>query len=68
MIVVEWMLRLLLAYAIVGFLFGILFAFRGVQSVDPAAADTGVGFRLMILPGCAALWPLLLLQWLRVLR
>jgi hypothetical protein len=52
-------------YAAVGVLFAIAFVVKGVERVDPVAAGAGWGFRLLILPGAAALWPLLLRRWLR---
>jgi hypothetical protein len=55
----------LLAYAALGVLFAIPFAWRGVQRIDPAAAGATLGFRLAILPGAAALWPYLAWRWLR---
>ncbi len=48
-----------------GLLFGVPFVFRGVDRIDPAARGAGVGFRLLILPGVVALWPLLFLRWRR---
>ena len=53
------------AYAIVGVLFAILFVLRGVQSVDHRAQGASIGFGLLIFPGAAAFWPLLLMRWLR---
>jgi len=61
----EWFVNLLLAYAGLGIAFAILFATVGVQRVDPVAKGAGVGFRLLILPGAAALWPVLLVRWAR---
>jgi len=43
-----------------GLLFAIPFAFIGVQKIDPHAAHGSCGFRLLIIPGAMALWPLLL--------
>ena len=53
------------AYAAVGVLFAVAFATWGIQRVDPAAKGAPLGFRLLILPGSAALWPLLLGRWMR---
>jgi len=64
-VVAEWIVRLLGIYCIAGLLFAPFFAFKGVQRVDPAAAGGTLGFRLIILPGVVALWPLLALRWLR---
>lgn len=46
-------------YALVGLLFGVWFVTIGVTRFDPAARGTSPLFRLLILPGCVALWPLL---------
>jgi hypothetical protein len=53
------------AYALVGVLVAGIFVLRGVSTVDAAAARSGLGFRLVILPGCAALWPMVLGWWWR---
>ena len=50
-------------YSTVGCLFGLLFVTRGAQRVDPAAEGAGWGFRLLIFPGAAALWPVLAWRW-----
>jgi hypothetical protein len=60
----EWFVGLLTAYAVAGALFAIVFVTAGVERVDPVARHSGWGFRLIILPGVAALWPLLLRRWI----
>ena len=45
----------LAAYAATGLLFASIFVFRGVQQVDSEARGSGIGFRLLILPGVAGL-------------
>ncbi|MBL8878704.1 MAG: hypothetical protein JNG88_06240 [Phycisphaerales bacterium] len=50
-------------YAAIGAAFGILFAWRGVDRIDPAAHGASWTFRLLILPGVIALWPLLMMRW-----
>ncbi|MGH7702390.1 MAG: hypothetical protein ACREMO_04815 [Gemmatimonadales bacterium] len=50
-------------YLGVGAVFALLFVWRGVHRIDPVAEHASFGFRLMILPGAAALWPLLLRRW-----
>lgn len=52
-------------YLAAGLVFALAFVTAGVQRVDPAARGGTWGFRLLILPGAAALWPLLLARWLR---
>lgn len=61
----EWFVGLLSAYGLIGLLFGVCFVTVGASRLDPVAKGTGPGFRLLILPGAAALWPLLLYRWLR---
>ncbi|HEX6885766.1 MAG TPA: hypothetical protein VF530_20500 [Planctomycetota bacterium] len=53
------------AYLALGLLFGLAFVLRGVERVDPAAHGGTWGFRFLIVPGCAALWPLLLVRLVR---
>ncbi len=54
----------LLVYAALGFLFAIAFVSFGVQRIDPEAHETKLGFRLLIIPGVTAFWPLMLKRWL----
>ena len=54
---------ILAAYAGAGLLLAIAFVTTGVQRIDHAAAGSGLGFRLIILPGVVALWPVLLWRW-----
>ena len=61
----EWFVNLLAAYTGIGVAFGIAFVLGGVQRIDPGTKSAGPGFRLMILPGVAALWPALLRRWVR---
>lgn len=48
------------AYLVIGLAIAIPFVVRWVQHVDPAAARSSSGFRLLILPGSALLWPWIL--------
>ena len=43
-----------------GLVFAIAFALVGVKRIDPHAASGTRGFRLLIIPGAMAFWPLLL--------
>ena len=54
------MVRLVEIYALIGLLFAVYFVIKGVGKIDPNAAQGSWGFRLLILPGAAALWPLML--------
>ena len=52
-----------LLYAAAGWLFALVFVTFGVTRVDETARGASWGFRLFILPGVAALWPLLAWRW-----
>lgn len=62
------MLILLAVYGGVGVCFAVAFVVSGVARIDARAAGSGVGFRLLILPGAAALWPVLAVRWARAGR
>ena len=63
-IVATWLVRGLGLYLLAGLLFGLAFVVRGIERVDRGAAGATLGFRLIVLPGVVALWPLLLRRWL----
>ena len=50
-------------YAGLGLVFALVFVWAGVQNLDSEAQGAGVWFRLLILPGVAAFWPMLLYRW-----
>lgn len=64
-LVASWIVRIIGIYLALGILFAVLFVWRGASKIDPSASQATAGFRLMIFPGAAALWPLLLWRWLR---
>jgi hypothetical protein len=51
------------AYLACGLAFAIPFALIGVKKIDPHATHGSWGFRVLIVPGAVALWPLLLRRW-----
>ena len=61
----TWLVNILGIYAAVGFVFSLAFVWKGVGKIDPAAAEGSWGFRLLIIPGTVALWPILARRWLR---
>ena len=61
----EVFVGVLIWYAATGVVFAIVFVARGVSRVDEHAAGAGLGFRLIVFPGVAALWPFLLSRWMR---
>ncbi len=50
-------------YAALGLAFALAFVTFGVQEIDPEAKGAGVGFRVLIIPGVMAFWPMLLRRW-----
>ncbi|MGQ0552942.1 MAG: hypothetical protein ACT4PU_06955 [Planctomycetota bacterium] len=65
---VEGFVAVLAAYALAGLVFALVFVAIGVQRVDAGARSATWGFRLLILPGAAAFWPLLLMRWWRAVN
>ena len=61
--IVAVFLILLGAYLACGLVFAIPFALVGVKNIDPHAAHGSWGFRLLVIPGTMAFWPLLLRRW-----
>jgi len=57
-----------LFYAAFGFIFAIPFVLYWSGRIDSAAKSGSWGFRLAILPGTVALWPLMALKTLRAFR
>lgn len=56
-------LILLGLYLACGLVFAIPFVLIGVKKIDPHAMHGSWGFRVLIVPGAMALWPLLLQRW-----
>ena len=64
----EMFVVVLAAYAFTGAAFSVVFVLFGIHRVDPVAEHSPIGFRLIVMLGVAALWPLLLGRWMRVSR
>jgi hypothetical protein len=58
----EMIVLALGAYLAIGVVFALWYAVHGIARFDAAAVGTGWGFRLLIVPGAAALWPFLLMR------
>jgi len=61
----ELFVAALTVYGLAGIAFAGGFVILGIHRVDPVAEHSSLGFRLMVIPGVAVLWPLLLTRWLR---
>ena len=62
--VARIIVALIESYALAGVVFAALFLPRAVARLDPRVAGGSRTLRLLILPGIAALWPLLAWRWL----
>lgn len=63
MLVAEYVLWACAFYLLIGLAVGLPFVWRGVDKVDAAAHGAPATFRLLILPGCVALWPWIFRLW-----
>jgi hypothetical protein len=61
----ELSLFVVAAYALAGAVFALAFVTVGVVRLDAAARGASWAFRALILPGSAALWPVLAVKWAR---
>ena len=52
-------------YAAVGIVTALAFVSFGVTQVLPHPMPVSVGARILIVPGTAALWPYVVIRWLR---
>jgi len=64
----EFFVGALAVYGFAGAVFAVAFVVFGIHRIDPVAEHAPLGFRLIVIPGAAALWPLLLNRWLRARR
>ncbi len=60
---VAFLLNMLVLYAAIGLVSALAFVSFGVTRVQ--SAPVSLGARILILPGAAALWPYVLLRWIR---
>jgi hypothetical protein len=51
-------------YGAGGAVFGLAFVAVGIARIDPEARGMSPAARLLLIPGAAALWPLMLYKWL----
>jgi len=61
-------LILLGIYLACGLIFAVPFVLVGVNKTDPHAVQGSWGFRLLIIPGTMAFWPLLLFRWTKAIH
>lgn len=61
--VIAFLLDALAAYAAIGSAVALAFVTFGVTRVQPASLSLGA--RILILPGAAALWPYVVIRWIK---
>lgn len=62
---VQTLLIVLAIYGTIGCIAAVPFVLVGARRLDPAAAATPFRVRAILLPGAAALWPVLAVRWLQ---
>lgn len=63
---IEWAQTIVDAvglYLAIGLAFAVVFVAFGLRRLDPIAAAGPLRFKLLIAPGVAALWPLMIVLW-----
>ena len=61
--IVAFLLNALAFYAAIGVATALAFVTVGITRVQPA--NVSLGARILILPGTIALWPYVLMRWLK---
>ena len=51
------------SYAAVGLVFAIAMISGGLRRIDPLGGHGSWGFKLLVIPGLLAFWPLMLRRW-----
>lgn len=62
-IILSYVFASIGVYLLLGFLFYLVFVFKWAGQLDENIKGSGIGFKLLILPGTLALWPVLFLKW-----
>jgi hypothetical protein len=63
--IAELFVDFLGGYVAAGALFGVLFLWRWVGRLDPAAMHATWGFRVLVFPGVMMFWPLFVTRMMR---
>jgi hypothetical protein len=65
-IIVMILLIAVALFLVCGLLISFFFLAIGLSQIDEGTHGTGIGFRLIILPGMIVFWPVLFKKWLQV--
>ena len=52
-------------YLLTGLVFSIVLLVKGLSTLDPNTKTTGIGFKILMMPGIIAFWPILWRKWKR---
>jgi hypothetical protein len=66
--VIQALLIMSAIYLVCGIVFMLPFILKGVDVVDEGAHGSGIGFRIIIIPGTIVFWPVLLKKWIKIKR
>jgi hypothetical protein len=61
-------LAAVILYCVAGLVTALAFVIFGVTRVLPHPVPVTIGARILLLPGAAALWPYVLIRWLKAGR
>lgn len=62
---IKFLVNVFYLYLLAGAVFATLFLWRGAAALDEAAKGITWKTRVLLFPGSAALWPVLLRKWLK---
>ena len=63
--VIKILFLLMGLYLVAGLVFAVIFLIKGIEKTDEGAHGGTWGFKLIIIPGILALWPVLLKKWIK---
>lgn len=63
--IIAVLLLVIGVYFMLGLFFSAAFLTKGIAKVDASTHGASIGFKLLLVPGCTALWPVLLMKWLK---
>lgn len=66
--VLNYVFAVVGVYLLLGFVFYLVFIFKLATRLDENMQGSGVGFKLLILPGTLVLWPVLFSKWKKRLK
>jgi len=55
-------------YLLLGFIVAVFVQQKGFKKIDPSVEGAGVWFRVITFFGIVALWPVILIKWIKVSR